>query len=64
VLAMHYPLAYNGLDDRAADILAGCKALSNLKTLDVYGSHLSQEAIAKIKTSPHLPNLHALQVDW
>ena len=57
-------LAGNRLDDKAADILANCKAAGRMVTLDLYGNTLSEEAQSKIKNSPHLKSLKALQVDW
>ncbi len=57
-------LADNGLDDAAAPVLAGCEALSSLFTLDLNGNSLSQPALDRIRNSPNLKRLKALQVGW
>jgi uncharacterized protein (TIGR02996 family) len=56
-------LSHCGLDDDAAEILAGCSRLANLRTLDLEGNYLTGRGATALLTSPHLANVAYLGLD-
>jgi Leucine-rich repeat (LRR) protein len=56
-------LSQNSLDDQSAHLLADTELFPKLITLDLYGNHISDEAVEVIKSSPQRKCLRALQVN-
>ena len=57
-------LSGNGLEDDVVDIFCRSQAFPRLITLDLYHNRLSDRAVDKLRTSPNLKSVKALQVDW
>ena len=56
-------LLHCGLDDDAAEVLAACPHLANLRTLDLGHNSIGGRGVTALLTSPHLANVAFLGLD-
>src|SRR5262249_53113124 len=53
----------NLVGDRGAQLLAGCPALRNARTMRLYTGDIGAAGLAALLDSPHLANLRNLTID-